>query len=982
MHPSNPTALGAHVIAPGAHIELRDAVWRVQRVDTTSTGTQAWRCRGVSEIVRDQEAIFLEEYEPEVRVLDPRQTRLERDTSSRHRAGLLYVESLLREVPPPDDGLYVGHLAAMDVLDFQLEPAWMALSKPRQRILIADGVGLGKTLEAGILLSELIRRGRARRILVATTKSMLTQFQKEMWGRFTIPLVRLDSVGLARIRAEIPTHHNPFYYFDKTIISIDTLKQNNWFRTHVEKAHWDVIVIDEAHNVATRGSKDSQRAGIATKLARNCDSLVMLSATPHDGKAESFASLMNMLDPTAIANPSKYTKDDIQGLYVRRFKRDVKSQLAAHVPEPTVLEARATASAEEERAFDVMTALELPSLDEGAKGGILFRTGLTKALFSSPRACLSQLRSPLRRKRIADALPAPAAKELRDSGITTTSAALEQAASCLAHDPVAHDLRALADLARAVEAITPAAFSKYQKLLATLERLKWTVRGAKEDRLLVFTERRETLSFLAERLSADLALGDGQWEVLHGGLPDVDQQRVVEEFGKSTSKIRLLLASDVASEGLNLHYLCHRLIHFDIPWSLMVFQQRNGRIDRYGQTESPQIVYLRTDSDNEAIRGDNRILDVLCEKAEKAHENLGDPSAFMGVFDVEGEEELTAHAMQSGTSPEELSATLEANLRDPFALLLDGAAEVSATGNEAPTRTPLSLFASDFDFFAAGIESLRESVDLEATVHPQERLIELRWTDDLKRRYRRLPAEVRPQDGVVLLTADSDRMQRALADARKEENAWPAHQLLWANSPVVSWLSDRLRAAFGRHTAPILVVPRLGDEHQAAVIVSGLLPNRRGQPLVHRWYVARFEHARPAGVETFEAFLETSRLGREPLPNAGEPVDEERLSSLLAPAIDAVKRRVLTDRDRFRAEIGPKLNDELERLERLQGRQLEYIDEQFHDRQDTLSTHLRNAKERRVRNLFREYEKWIEDAMTTAEQPFLQVVAVLVGGPR
>ena len=257
-------------IAPGAHIELRDAIWRVQQVDITSTGTQAWRCVGISEIVRDQEAIFLEEYEPVVRVLDPRQTSLVRDTSSQHRAGLLYIEALLRDVPPPDDGLYVGHKAAMDVLDFQLDPAWMALSKPRQRILIADSVGLGKTLEAGILLCELIRRGRGRRILVATTKAMLIQFQKEMWGRFAIPLVRLDSVGLARIRAEIPTHHNPFYYFDQTIISIDTLKQNNWFRTHVENAHWDVIVIDEAQNVAARGSKDSQRAGIAQKLAGNC----------------------------------------------------------------------------------------------------------------------------------------------------------------------------------------------------------------------------------------------------------------------------------------------------------------------------------------------------------------------------------------------------------------------------------------------------------------------------------------------------------------------------------------------------------------------------------------------------------------------------------------------------------------------------------------------------------------------------------------
>lgn len=972
MPPSTP-------IAPGAHIELRDAVWRVTRVDHTSTGMQAWRCEGVSEIVRDQEAVFLEELEPEVAVLDPRTTRLERDTSSQHRRGLLYIESLLREVPPPNDGLYVGHRAAMDVLDFQLEPAWMALSKPRQRILIADSVGLGKTLEAGILLAELIRRGRGRRILVATTKAMLTQFQKELWGRFTIPLVRLDSVGLARIRADIPTHHNPFYHFDKTIISIDTLKQNNWFRHHLEQAHWDVVVIDEAHNVATRGGRDSQRASIAAKLARNCDSLLLLSATPHDGKAESFASLMNMLDPTAIADPSSYTKDDIQGLYVRRFKHDVKNQLASHVPERTVMEARATASAEEELAFDRLTVLDLPTLDEGAKGGILFRTGLTKALFSSPRACLAQMRSPLRRKRIVDAIPDAVRKELHATDLAATSDVLERAASHLADDPAARDLRALAELARAVEAITADRFSKYRKLLDTLARMKWTVRGAKEDRLLVFTERRETLSFLAEHLNADLGLGEGQWQVLHGALSDVEQQRVVEEFGKAGSKIRLLLASDVASEGLNLHYLCHRLIHFDVPWSLMVFQQRNGRIDRYGQTEGPQIVYLRTDSHNEVIRGDNRILDVLRQKADQAHENLGDPSAFMKVFDVEAEEDLTSREMQAGTSADDFSARLEDNLRDPFALLLDSAAGVELPGG-VPTHTPLSLFESDFDYFAAGIESLRQELELEAKIDRRERLIELRWSDDLKRRYRRLPAEVRPDDGVVLLTADTERMQRALADARKEENAWPAHQLLWANSPVMSWLTDRVRAAFGRHTAPILVVPALGDARRATVIVSGLLPNRRGQPLVHRWYAARFDDQRADGVEPFETFLETCRLGHEPLPNAGEAVDEERLGRLLAPAIEAVERRVLTDRDLFRAKLGAKLNDELERLERLRGRQLAFIEAQFRNRQDTFSSHRRAAKERQVRKLFRAYQTWIEDTMTTGERPFLQVVAVLVGG--
>jgi superfamily II DNA or RNA helicase len=965
-------------IAPGAQIEVRDAVWRVQRVDTTSTGRQAWRCVGVSEIVRDQEAIFLEEYEPEVRVLDPRQTQLVRDTSSQHRAGLLSIESMLRDVPPPDDGLYVGHKAAMDLLDFQLDPAWMALQQPRQRILIADSVGLGKTLEAGILLSELIRRKRARRILVATTKSMLTQFQKELWARFTIPLVRLDSVGLARIRRDIPSHHNPFYFFDKTIISIDTLKQNNWFRTHVEKAYWDVIVIDEAHNVATRGAR-SQRATIADVLARNCDSLIMLSATPHDGRAESFASLMNMLDPTAIADPKNYTKDDIEGLYVRRFKHDVKDQLAQAIPERLPpREARAQATPAEEAAFDVLTALHLPTLDPSGTGDILVKTGLTKALFSSPRACLDQLRAPLRRSAVRAQLPEAVRNAVRDT-TTPTSTLLTRASNAVNDQDMAADLRALADLAAAVEAIAPDQFSKYQTLLTTIADMGWKARSAKEDRLVIFTERRETLGFLEEQLPTALALKAGQLEVLHGGLPDVEQQRIVEDFGNASSKMRLLLASDVASEGLNLHYLSHRLIHFDIPWSLMVFQQRNGRIDRYGQKKPPQIVYMRTDSANESIRGDNRILDVLREKEQQAYDNIGDPGLFMGVFDVETEERKTAQAMQDDIPAEQLSAELDRTLKDPFALML-GDAGAAATATPAPTRAPASLFENEFDYLATGIEHLQAEQPLRATINRDSRLVELTLPPDLKRRFTKLPKEVLPTDGVALLTADTQRMQRALDEARREEHAWPAHQLLWANSPVVAWLADRARAFFGRHTAPILTVPQLGDADRSAVLVSGLLPNRRGQPLVHRWYAVHFQRGTLDRVESFDEFQASTRLGRHPLPNAGSTADEKALATLLPPAIDATRRRLEGDRDRFRADQGPRLTRELERLARLEGAQLAFVDSLFKDRNDSLSGHQRSQRQRRIRSLFQDYKHWIEQSMTAADEPFLQVVAVLIGG--
>ncbi|HOV87241.1 MAG TPA: hypothetical protein PLM79_12820, partial [Syntrophobacteraceae bacterium] len=188
--------LKGNVPAPGARVLVRDAEWLVRKVDRTSTGGQAVTVVGISELVRDKEAVFLTEVEDlakPIEVLDPAKTNLVRDSSSSYQASLLYMESLLRQAPPTDENLYIGHRAAMDPVPYQLVPAVQALRQPRQRILIADAVGLGKTLEAGILLSELIRRGRGKRILVVVVKSMLTQFQKEMWSRFTIPLTRLDS---------------------------------------------------------------------------------------------------------------------------------------------------------------------------------------------------------------------------------------------------------------------------------------------------------------------------------------------------------------------------------------------------------------------------------------------------------------------------------------------------------------------------------------------------------------------------------------------------------------------------------------------------------------------------------------------------------------------------------------------------------------------------------------------------------------------
>ncbi|MFC2046486.1 SNF2-related protein [Chloroflexota bacterium] len=267
--------------APGARVLIRDEEWLIKRGLHGGT-SKAVRVVGLSELVRGQEAVFLAELD-EIKELQPEDTIPAEDDSPRYRRSRLYLESLLRRTPPTDTDIYLGHDGAIDYAPYQLQPAKMALDALRARILIADGVGLGKTVEAGILLSELIKRGRGERILVVAIRSMLAQFQQEIWARFAIPLVRLDSVGLQRVRAKIPSSKNPFTYYDRVIISVDTLKNDAQYRHYLEQCHWDIILIDECQNVANLGS---QRNRLATLLARTCDSMILTSATPHNGRAE------------------------------------------------------------------------------------------------------------------------------------------------------------------------------------------------------------------------------------------------------------------------------------------------------------------------------------------------------------------------------------------------------------------------------------------------------------------------------------------------------------------------------------------------------------------------------------------------------------------------------------------------------------------------------------------------------------------------
>ena len=966
------TSRHVSIPTPGARVVVRDAEWIVRRVDHAPGGYQIV-CDGVSELVRGREAVFLTALEPTIQVLDPAETELVPDDSAQFTDSILYMESQLRQTVPNDTEIHVGHTAAMDCVDYQLDPARQALARPRQRILIADAVGLGKTLEAGVLVSELIARGRGRRILVLAVKSMLTQFQKEFWNRFTIPLTRLDSIGIQRVRSRIPTNHNPFYYYDKAIISIDTLKQDAEYRTYLEQASWDIIVIDEAHNVADRGTA-SQRNRLARLLARRSDTLIMLSATPHDGKARSFASLVNMLDATAITNPDDYTKEDFRpGLVIRRFKKDVQEQVRDAFRDRQVFPQGFPASTAEEAAYDALLAVRIAGRRHESATRDLFAVTLEKALFSSPAACIETVDERIRRRE----------REISNG---------EDASSRRA------EIASLTALRDSLVRIGPSDYSKYQALLDTIQGgqpFNWRPTET-TDRLVIFTERIATLNWLNDRLATDLMLKPGQVETLHGGMSDVEQQRVVEDFGNTQRPVRLLLCSDVASEGINLHYQCHRLIHFDMPWSLMVFQQRNGRVDRYGQTATPQIVYLVTESANPTIRGDTRILEVLMAKDEQAYRNIGDPSVFMDVHDIDEEEEITRKAVAHGESDTDFDQRWTPKTNEGESLLamfLQPQGDEGERPQAATPPPPLSLFKSELDYCAAALHRLQAAgaengsaggpsvgaSRLRFAVDPESETLTLDAPEDLVTRYSYLPPEVLPDSRRFVLTTSRHRMSEAIAESRRSESAWPRVHYLWRLSPVVGWLNDRVLAAFGRSEAPILAgVPGFARD-EAVFVFSGLVPNQKSHPLVYEWIAVSFRDGEFAGLIPFESLIERTGVGHRAIPNLQQTTDMTALSRLLPGAVGRARAHFRERRNAFEAVVNAKLDEEVKALDEFVARQRRQLE--FDLAQSRQAEQFRRRRDEQARqeidDIHDEYWSWISETMTTEPHPWIKVICAM-----
>ncbi|WP_306369523.1 DISARM system SNF2-like helicase DrmD [Nocardiopsis sp. CC223A] len=550
--------------------------------------------------------------------------------------------------------------------DYQLEPVSRALGAPRVNLLLADDVGLGKTIEAGLVAQELLLRNRTQRIMIVCPAGLTVKWRDEMQEKFGLDFTVVDSECAARVRREYGSAANPFNVYPLTIVSLPWLRGAKAQRLLDEvlpvddssyHRAFDLLILDEAHHVAPAAPKqvyavDSQQTKLMRRLAPHFTHRLFLSATPHNGYQQSFTALLEILDDQRFARGVPPSPTAVEETVVRRLKTQITD--ADGSPKFLKREAREIQVdyPEDEREihglltrFAELRRTRLTT-KKGRRAADLVTLLLKKRLFSSPAAfahTLEVYRETLRSRAgqadlfdpgVDDEVPewmeefwdetasyddeelAEAEDDAVDRAGPLQPGTDEDEASLLERMhtwAAAH--RARPD-AKARELV------KYLKAVCKPDGKHWL-----NERVVVFTEYRDTQAWLEEILRQEGLAGD-QLGILNGQMNTQERESLRVAFQKPPQehRLRILLATDAASEGIDLQRHCHRLVNYDIPFNPNKLEQRIGRIDRYGQTEAPQIrhfVGANWENATDSYEGDLEFLSRVATKVAAMEEDLG-----------------------------------------------------------------------------------------------------------------------------------------------------------------------------------------------------------------------------------------------------------------------------------------------------------------------------------------------------------------------
>jgi ERCC4-related helicase len=660
---------------PGAFVRARHRHWLVEEaVPPPGAGESALvRLSCVEDDAQGEGLELLWDAEPDAEVLgNYLWPRIGGDSFDETGTFAAYLHTLRWSAVTATDPtlLQAPFRAGIKIDAYQLEPLRKALQLPRVNLFIADDVGLGKTIEAGLIARELLLRRRIDTIVVTAPPGMLLQWQEEMEARFGLSFVVLDRDYVATARRERGYGVNPWRTHNRFLVShrllIDegyTADMRSWLSEAGATRPKSLLIFDEAHNAApasgARYAIDSRFTRAMRDLAGHFEHRLFLSATPHNGYSNSFSALLEILDPQRFVRGVKVRKGDLDAIMVRRLKEDIRT-VQGGFAERRVEEIPITDLPDS--APELVLARKLDRLREMREGRLvsasrsaqtaatLVISHLQQRLLSSIDAFAHTIRvhrlaleRAVAETRLPSVPPAPALfapagldddtsedpdheTRVRDEAVTdaTLIAAADHRAALDAEIALVREMEEIAETHR------DRPDARIGWLIEWIERemcprLRKDGRSWNESRLLIFTEWEATRRYIEHKLRAAIAHTDQADTRIAFYTGDVQSRAKREELKRAFNAppdqhpLRILIATDAAREGINLQRHCRDLVHFDLPWNPSRLEQRNGRIDR--KLQPAPFVTCRYFVFTQ--RPEDRVLDALVRKSETIRQQLG-----------------------------------------------------------------------------------------------------------------------------------------------------------------------------------------------------------------------------------------------------------------------------------------------------------------------------------------------------------------------
>lgn len=735
-----------------------------------------------------------------------------------------------------------GQLLSISNSLVRLEPYQLAcvnwvMQKLRQRALIGDDVGLGKTIEAGLILKELSARNCADRVLFVVPAHLQKKWIRDMDRFFDIDLTVADRAWVEGERRRLGEETNIWNQDQQQLVTSMAFLRQDEFRPALRDAFWDVVVVDEAHKAAKRGDSPSKTANMVETVAGNSDSLLLLSATPHDGKGEAFRSLIEYIDPFLVGENRELGQETVDRVMIRRGKTDIYDDDGERIfPDREVNSASVSMTHDERQFYRAVTDYvknvynRSEKLNEPAVGFAMAL--MQKRLVSSVGAIHATLR-----RRLTDLLDEQTATDelSEEAEAYLDGEDLDEDDKQQAEDEIAgltiasndeqlqEEIDTLRDLVSLAEDLP--VDSKAQKVRRFISQL---LEEQPDEKLLLFTEYRDTLDYLLEFVQ------DEPWAdeilVIHGDVDKEERAHIEDEFNHGQS--RLLFATDAASEGIDLQHSCHIMANYELPWNPNRLEQRIGRIHRYGQDKEVKVWNFLFEDTRES-----EIFEMLQTKVEEIRSKLGNTADVLGILDDIDVDSLIMESIQNDEPPSATKEELEELIEERQRTLKEWYERslVDTSTFDAESRRQIQEVVDESEDVYGSEGDIREFFEQAVRAFGGE--FENRGTNLYQAE---LPKDIRPpnvdatfgpftfdrefameHEDITFVAPDTDVLQRLMARVLEDDRGEVGLKLLpFVDTPGITYnyrvaFEDGTRKVIREETIPVFVDAEQRDAQQA-----------------------------------------------------------------------------------------------------------------------------------------------------------------------